>query len=115
MISVIKLLLEALTVVDDSTTTPVIIPSSTISGDDGATNNGRVRKRDVNATMLKAKVHCGTLPIVSFNDTATKGVAAAPIIVAVVAAVIDGEPNTAAAHPTRQPKSINNKNKKHSH
>ena len=84
--SVIKLLLEALALVDDST------------------NNGRVRKRDVNVTMLKAIVHCGTFPMVSFNDDATKGVAAAPTIVAVVAAMIDGAPNTAAAHPTRQPK-----------
>ena len=100
IMSVIKLLLEALTLVDDSTTT--IIPSSMCG--DGATNNGRVRKRDVNETMLKAIVHCGTLPIVSFNDDATKGVAAAPTIVAVVAAMIDGAPNTAAAHPTRQPK-----------
>jgi hypothetical protein len=103
--SVIKLVL-ALALVDDSTTTPVvIIPSSMIYGDgDGATNDGRVRKRDVNVTMLKAIVHCGTLPIVSFNDDATKGVTAAPTIVAVVAAMIDGDPNTAAAHPTRQPK-----------
>mmetsp|Transcript_7289 Transcript_7289/g.16471 ORF Transcript_7289/g.16471 Transcript_7289/m.16471 type:complete len:99 (-) Transcript_7289:605-901(-) len=66
-------------------------------------NSGRVRKREVNVTKLKAKVHWGTLPIASFSVAATNGVADAPTIVAVVAAMIDGEPKTADAHPTRQP------------
>ena len=77
--------------------------TSAPSGDGGGASNGRVFRIEVSATKLNAKVHCGTVPMASLRDKATNGVAAAPTTVAVVAAIMEEEPKTAAAHPTKHP------------
>ncbi len=77
--------------------TSVVVAASSAGG-----SNGLVRNSDVKVTILNAKVHRGILEH-SFNEAATKGVAAAPMIVEVVATKTLAGPKTAAAHPTRQP------------